>query len=1508
MRFQTLDVTWTDWKVFAARANITTYYLQSGSSYEVIAIDPRFVYKTFIIIAADISDFTTNYLSSGTAVTSIDDAIALANKLQTVNSVEYDTSNNPIAIQAGSAISGSQSGVPAIGTDGTNARILKTDSSGNQIVTLTGTNIVRIEDTAGNTLTSTSSALDVNLKSQTNAIKVSKSTADNAVANPLFVELSDGSAAFGVTGNPIFVNLKDGSGNALTSTSNKLDVGLTGANTVKLNDGSGNSLSSTSNALNVSLRDSAGTAVTLNTGGNLKNTIYDASGNVAVGTKGSAFPGTAGVVIVGGTDGTNTQAIATTTGGLQKVALSDGSANSITSTSSALDVNLKSVTGTNVPISIAAQTLTAVQVSPTTAANTLSNPFFDRLTDGTNAAIVTDAVATPVGRGVVMVGGNDGSNIRLIKTDSSGNVQVGGTVVAKIEDTAGNSLTSTSSALDVNLKSQTNAIKVSKSTSDNAVANPIFVELSDGTAAFGVTANPIFVNLKDGSGNALTSTSNKLDVGLTGANTVKLNDSAGTAITLSGANLKTSLFDSAGDPAVVADAVATPASRAVVMVGGNDGANIRLLATDSSGRLKTLTLDGSGNSITSTSNAMDVNLKSVTGTNVPITIAAQTLAAVEVSPTNAANTLANPFFNRLSDGTNAAIVTDAVASPVSRGVVMVGGNDGSNIRLFATDTSGRQKVVISDASGNALNSTSNALNVSLRDSAGTAITLNAGGSIKDTIYDAAGNTAVGTKGSAFPGTAGVVIVGGTDGTNTQAIATDTSGRVKVDSFDGSGNALTSTSSALDINIKSVTGTNLPISIAAQTLAAVAVSATNAANTVSNPIFTRLTDGTSAFGTSANPIFVDLKDGSGNALTSTTNKLNIALSDGAGTSISSTGGALPVTNRDASGNASVITKDAAVPATPGTQLISGSDGSNIRAIHTDTNGDVFTNLLDASNNTIAMQENTTVPGTQGGLMMSGWDGTKSHLVKTDANGFIQDNIVNRDGTRNETAFGQLKVAEENVINSANFAYQINPEDAQRYVEGPGTFSYVNGALHMDAGTAIGRVRIRSLRAMQYVAGVGVHAMISIACNDTGSAGCIRTWGTMDTLGLNGYYFQLNGTTLQIVRLSNGSATTVAAASWNIISTITPDTNFHTWEVLYQWLGSGRIIFRRDGKDVHSIEYAGTSSSLSTQNPDMVPWIDIQNTSTQGADRYIDLGCYHLSHENSNSRQAISLTSSSGTTAIPATLTSGTEVGFTAIQFRLTKGAASIANQGIAVIKRITISAQGQAPAGASASTMDITIRKNPLFGGSMAWTPNHHANDPNAEWNSAVQLVATVSGSSSTGAGYGTNVNLAYKITVLGAIGETIPSTASSTVSSGSPAKQINLTWSPVTYAAGYNIYRQNAGAGNFVFIGTTTGLSFTDNAFVASSAVPPGSSTAEGPSFMQAASAISSGASGYTASTGRTVFIMRLVANMFWTQEFASGKLVLYPGESLLVAALPNAAGLSGSAIVEWEEGPTVER
>ncbi len=182
------------------------------------------------------------------------------------------------------------------------------------------------------------------------------------------------------------------------------------------------------------------------------------------------------------------------------------------------------------------------------------------------------------------------------------------------------------------------------------------------------------------------------------------------------------------------------------------------LAVDASGRISVKNLDGGGTALTSQANgsqrALDVGIN-VAGVQVdPRAVRALTSSDVVTAAQGAPNTAANGWPVKITDGTdNLAITASGEASVIVTSALPAGNNN------------------IGDVDAN------------MRDGAGTALTstlVNSKQSLDTT------SSAHGTDGAAKP--FGTVQVGGSDGTNLQALSVDSSGQLKVNLFDEAGAA------------------------------------------------------------------------------------------------------------------------------------------------------------------------------------------------------------------------------------------------------------------------------------------------------------------------------------------------------------------------------------------------------------------------------------------------------------------------------------------------------------------------------------------------------------------------------------------------------------------------------------------------------------------------------------------------------------------------------------------------
>lgn len=182
------------------------------------------------------------------------------------------------------------------------------------------------------------------------------------------------------------------------------------------------------------------------------------------------------------------------------------------------------------------------------------------------------------------------------------------------------------------------------------------------------------------------------------------------------------------------------------------------LNVDASGRVTTKVQDGAGNALTSQTSgaqrALDVGIN-VSGTQVdPRAIRALTNADVVTVEQGASGTAANGWFTRVTDGTDNLAITAAGEAMVSLGTALPAGNNN-----------------IGDVDAN------------MRDGAGTAITSTLVNSKQSVDVH---TSAHGTDGAAVP--FGTMQIGGTDGTNLQALSVDTNGQLKVNLFDEAGAA------------------------------------------------------------------------------------------------------------------------------------------------------------------------------------------------------------------------------------------------------------------------------------------------------------------------------------------------------------------------------------------------------------------------------------------------------------------------------------------------------------------------------------------------------------------------------------------------------------------------------------------------------------------------------------------------------------------------------------------------
>lgn len=471
----------------------------------------------------------------------------------------------------------------------------------------------------------------------------------------------------------------------------------------------------------------------------------------------------------------------------------------------------------------------------------------------------------------------------------------------------------------------------------------------------------------------------------------------------------------------------------------------------------------------------------------------------------------------------------------------------------------------------------------------------------------------------------------------------------------------------------------------------------------------------------------------------------------------------------------------------------------------------------------------------------------------------------------------------------------------------------GGLKLTAGDGSGaKVALRSRFAAPYIPGIGITIGFALKLTDvaSGITNQITRFGIGDNI--NGINIEWSGTTSK-VRLSairgGSESLSVDGDDWDTPvlydggAGLLKETIQH-WVISYDYM-TNRISIYLDGAIVHQI--TATVATPYMYHPSGRLMVEVENTAgtSNSNDTYV-YGVYVL-HSN---RHGLFFQGLKRRFAFfnGVSVTDGADRNIFGLHFAPYKQLpdAQHFSRRAARIRRIELFAMNDTATGSdSQHGLYAYLLKNPyLVGSTLTW--NHEASvAPDTAWTGiTTPITVAASVTSSTGSGYSAGQNVEYKVSALGPYGETVPSTASSSTSVGTPAKKMTVTIkTPIPHALAYNIYRQVGGAGGFKFVATVDVVTmeeygFTDNAYTASSASPAGSTSTDHDSFMETYESPS------TVQGGTK--IRGLFANVASPAviQFADGELVLHPGETLALV-IPNAnlrVNSVVSAYVAWDE------
>lgn len=154
---------------------------------------------------------------------------------------------------------------------------------------------------------------------------------------------------------------------------------------------------------------------------------------------------------------------------------------------------------------------------------------------------------------------------------------------------------------------------------------------------------------------------------------------------------------------------------------------------------------------------------------------------------------------------------------------------------------------------------------------------------------------------------------------------------------------------------------------------------------------------------------------------------------------------------------------------------------------------------------------------------------------------------------------------------------------------------NWLITLTSGTnSDGSIIYQTVRKARFVP-VMVNMFRAVGKMDSAIANNTRIWGMYD--GIDWAWFELTGTTMNVVtKAGASSAVKVPTASWNIDSSFTMDTNFHSYEIRC-WYDSYHFII--DWNLVHeiSISGSGTLPSNTLTLPVYLQNINSGNTTTK-----------------------------------------------------------------------------------------------------------------------------------------------------------------------------------------------------------------------------------------------------------------------------------------------------------------------
>jgi hypothetical protein len=200
---------------------------------------------------------------------------------------------------------------------------------------------------------------------------------------------------------------------------------------------------------------------------------------------------------------------------------------------------------------------------------------------------------------------------------------------------------------------------------------------------------------------------------------------------------------------------------------------------------------------------------------------------------------------------------------------------------------------------------------------------------------------------------------------------------------------------------------------------------------------------------------------------------------------------------------------------------------------------------------------------------------------------------------KNAFGGTSVSENRIETAWQFPFGINPSQVRQIEESGGTVAHVTPFVELKSNAdPAGKAAIRTFRHIGYIPGVG-GLFVGTCVFGSPKEGTEQIFGIgTDT---NGFFFGYKNTEFGVLHRNGGVDTWIMRNAWSEKHDETwfSPENGNVYEIKYQWLGFGPIVFSVQGPNgemvkVHIIVTANRGQVPSLKDPSLPLYAEAKNT--------------------------------------------------------------------------------------------------------------------------------------------------------------------------------------------------------------------------------------------------------------------------------------------------------------------------